>query len=175
MAIMAPPLNAYFMARAACAPTVILMAGLSVYAVRGPKAVLPHAPSCQCFVCAPQQQRNRNSGSGVSGMTTTGMAVAAAVGMAVAAAIMACTAITEASSCLEFGSRQSSRCQPCKQSFCLFSTFAAADKRIFGAGAAAGHFFHQLHCLPLGLAGRVAVWRLVRWHGVPSAPIAQAA
>eukprot|EP00808_Paulinella_micropora_P012949 g72035.t1 len=91
--------------------------------------------------------------SGVSRMTTTGMAVAAAVGMAVAAAIMACTAVTEASSC---------------------RPFAAADKRIFVAVAAADHFFYQLHGLPLGLAGRVAVWRLVRWHGVPSAPIAQA-
>eukprot|EP00808_Paulinella_micropora_P027192 g24137.t1 len=79
--------------------------------------------------------------SGVSRMTTTGMAVAAAVGMAVAAAIMACTAVTEASSC---------------------RPFAAADKRIFVAVAAAEHFFYQLHGLPLGLAGRVAVWRLVR-------------
>eukprot|EP00808_Paulinella_micropora_P028037 g31607.t1 len=58
MAIMAPPLNAYFMARAACAPTVILMGGA------GPKAAVSHGSGCQCFVCAPQQQRNGNSGVG---------------------------------------------------------------------------------------------------------------
>eukprot|EP00808_Paulinella_micropora_P003527 g33526.t1 len=160
MAIMAPPLNAYFMARAACAPTVILIGGaVSVRGAGGQRRYFRTPPAANALFALRNSSEIETVASGVSGMTTTGMAVAAAVGMAVAAAIMACTAITEASSCLEFGSR----------------TFAAADKRIFGAGAAAGHFFHQLHCLPLGLAGRVAVWRLVRWHGVPSAPIAQAA
>eukprot|EP00808_Paulinella_micropora_P004367 g41005.t1 len=106
MAIMAPPLNAYFMARAACAPTVILMGGaVSVRGAGGQRRQFRTAPAANALFALRNSSEMETVASGASRMTTTGMAVAAAVGMAVAAAIMACTAVTEASSCRQFGSR----------------------------------------------------------------------